>query len=46
MSGHDEREVTPRLLEHGLGGYLQKPFTVDALASMFARVVGPPERPA
>lgn len=44
MSGHDEREVTPRLLEHGLGGYLQKPFTVDALASMFARVVGPPER--
>ncbi|MEP6835971.1 MAG: PAS domain-containing protein [Gemmatimonas sp.] len=45
MSGHDEREVTPRLLEHGLGGYLQKPFTVDALASMFARVVGPPERP-
>lgn len=46
MSGHDEREVTPRLLEHGLGGYLQKPFTVDALASMFARVVGPPERAA
>ena len=44
MSGHDEREVTPRLLEHGLGGYLQKPFTVDALASMFARVVGPPDR--
>ena len=44
MSGHDEREVTPRLLEHGLGGYLQKPFTVDALAQMFARVVGPPER--
>ncbi|MDQ6612717.1 MAG: response regulator [Gemmatimonadota bacterium] len=44
MSGHDEREVTPQLLEHGLGGYLQKPFTVDALSSMFARVVGPPER--
>ncbi|MEP6764492.1 MAG: PAS domain-containing protein [Gemmatimonadaceae bacterium] len=44
MSGHDEREVTPRLLEHGLGGYLQKPFTVDALSSMFARVVGPPGR--
>jgi len=44
MSGHDEREVTPRLLEHGLGGYLQKPFTVDALAQMFARVVGPPDR--
>ncbi|MEP6779161.1 MAG: response regulator [Gemmatimonadaceae bacterium] len=44
MSGHDEREVTPRLLEHGLGGYLQKPFTVDALSSMFARVVGPPDR--
>lgn len=44
MSGHDEREVTPRLLEHGLGGYLQKPFTVDALASMFARVVGPGDR--
>jgi len=32
------------LLEHGLGGYLQKPFTVDALAQMFARVVGPPDR--
>lgn len=44
MSGHDEREVTPRLMEHGLGGYLQKPFTVDALASMFARVVGPADR--
>ena len=38
MSGFDEREALPQFAELGLNGFLQKPFTAEALLARLAAV--------
>jgi len=39
MSGFNEQEATTRFSEHGLAGFLQKPFTHDELRAQLQRIV-------